>query len=133
MQDKLNSKKESFFERDTENIGFSESSGGEFTVFLSGEIDHNRALPVRKIIDEELTRRQPKKFCLELSGISFMDSSGLGLILGRYTKACQIGAEFRVKNPSECVKKILSLAGTEKIIKIESDKKALKQKKDSIK
>lgn len=132
MQDNIEQKqqKKSYFSRDSENIGFSESDGGEFTVILSGEIDHNRALPVRRIIDDELTRRRPRRFLLELSGVSFMDSSGLGLILGRYTKACQIGAEFKVKNPSECVRKMLALAGTEKIISIENDSASASVKKE---
>lgn len=49
-----------------------------------------------------------------------MDSSGLGLILGRYTKAVEMGISFKVANPTPQIKRILDLAGTERLIKIES-------------
>ena len=49
-----------------------------------------------------------------------MDSSGLGLILGRYAKAVELGIAFKVANPNRDVRRILDLAGTERLIKIES-------------
>ena len=58
---------------------------------------------------------------LDLSGVEFMDSSGLGLILGRYTNACEIGAKFAVYCPNRKIRKILELAGIERIMSIEGD------------
>ena len=50
-----------------------------------------------------------------------MDSSGLGLIMGRYATAKEIGADFILYQPSKRVRKILELAGIEKIIEIKGD------------
>ena len=49
-----------------------------------------------------------------------MDSSGLGLILGRYTKAVEMGILFKIANPTPQIKRILDLAGTERLIKVEN-------------
>lgn len=64
--------------------------------------------------------QRPDELILDLSRVSFMDSSGLGLILGRYTKAVEMGIRFKVANPTPQIKRILDLAGTERLIKIES-------------
>jgi len=93
---------------------------------LSGEIDHHSARGVRDEIDRELYFHRAKTVLMDLSGIDFMDSSGLGLILGRYTKVKQLGGKLKLMNPSQNVMKILELAGTEKIIPVEFDKEAVK-------
>jgi stage II sporulation protein AA (anti-sigma F factor antagonist) len=94
-------------------------SGNELTVALGGEIDHHSAREYRRKIDERLYYYRPKRVALDLSAISFMDSSGLGLILGRFTLARELGCELRILNPCESVEKILELAGTSRLIRIE--------------
>ncbi len=96
------------------------------TAKLLSEIDHHSAVSVREKIDAMLYKELPKTLIFELSGVNFMDSSGLGLVLGRYTKAKEIGAEVIVKNPSKRTEKIFRMAGTDKIIKISHDKGAKK-------
>lgn len=86
---------------------------------IRGEIDHHSARTIRTQIDEELLRRRPVRFVMDLSHVDFMDSSGLGLILGRFNKASEIGAEFLLMNPNAGVKRILDLAGIGRMIKIE--------------
>ena len=92
--------------------------GGVITTYVSGEIDHHNAKSARRRIDRELETSSPEELILDLSAVSFMDSSGLGLILGRYTKARDLGVEFSVRNPTEATMKILSLAGGERLITI---------------
>ena len=75
---------------------------------------------MRSKIDTKLYIQRPEELILDLSGVNFMDSSGLGLILGRYTKAVELGILFKVANPSPQIRKILDLAGTERLIKIEN-------------
>ena len=94
-------------------------SGDELTVRISGEIDHHSAVWVRGQIDERISRLRPRRTVLELSGIDFMDSSGLGLIMGRYQKMASVGGELRVREPNERVVRIFKLAGLEKIVRIE--------------
>ena len=107
----------------------SEYSGGLLVVRIKGEIDHHGAVAMRTGIDSEILEDRPMKLILDLSAVDFMDSSGLGLILGRYSVMKSIGGELVVLNPTAGVMKILSLAGAERIIKIESvDIEAERQK-----
>ena len=89
-------------------------------VFLEGDIDHHNARPIRSRIDTKIYIQRPDELILDLSHVSFMDSSGLGLILGRYTKSMELGINFKVQNPTPQIRRILDLAGTERLIKIES-------------
>jgi stage II sporulation protein AA (anti-sigma F factor antagonist) len=86
---------------------------------ISGEIDHHNARTVRTQIDETLQLKRPMRLELDLSQVAFMDSSGLGLILGRFNKASELGTEFLLTNPTPGVMKILDLAGIGRLIKIE--------------
>ncbi len=94
---------------------------GVVTVILKGEIDHHSAVSVRTDIDALIYEQRPEKTVLDLSEIDFMDSSGLGLIMGRYALMQRIGGELTLKNPNERVIKIFELAGLGRIIKIESE------------
>lgn len=95
---------------------------GTLVIRLSGEIDHHGAVSVRSEIDRVIAERRPERLALELSGIDFMDSSGIGLVMGRYARMKAIGGELTVRNPSERVKKIFNMAGLERIVRIEVKK-----------
>jgi len=90
---------------------------GRLTVTLSGEIDHHSAKDIREAIDRLLVEAHPKALVLDLSGIDFMDSSGLGLVLGRYRRAKETGTEMYLANTSDRVGKILKMAGVDKLIR----------------
>ena len=89
-------------------------------VKLNGEIDHHNAVSVRVEIDNKIKKILPKKTVIDLSDIAFMDSSGLGLVMGRYTLMQRIGGELAVLNPNKRVMDIFKLAGLQKIVKIEN-------------
>ena len=89
------------------------------TVKLVGEIDHHNAAVLRREVDEMLMKLSPRTLYIDLSSVDFMDSSGLGLIMGRFTLMTKLGGETVVINPSHGAKRILTLAGMEKIIRIE--------------
>ena len=86
---------------------------------IHGDIDHHNARVIRMQIDDALYKQRPRKLTLDLSRVEFMDSSGLGLILGRFNKASEIGTEFTLLNPADSVRKILDVAGIARMIKIE--------------
>lgn len=86
---------------------------------ISGEIDHHSAVGVRNEIDSKIMELRPKRAVMDLSGIDFMDSSGLGLIMGRFSKMRAVGGELTLLDPSDRIMKIFVLAGLEKIVKIE--------------
>jgi stage II sporulation protein AA (anti-sigma F factor antagonist) len=98
----------------------SEYTGGLLVVRIKGEIDHHGAVSMRSGIDSEILETRPSKLILDLSAVDFMDSSGLGLILGRYAAIKGIGGELLVINPNAGVLKILKLAGAERMIRIET-------------
>lgn len=100
-----------------------EVKDGALEIKLSGEIDHHSAVAVRSDIDELIFLTRPQKTVLDLSGISFMDSSGLGLIMGRYSLMKELGGKLSLKAPTVAVMKILSLAGMDRVIKIEKTQK----------
>ena len=91
---------------------------GVLVIRLSGEIDHHSAVNVRTHIDEKLLAERPARVCLDLSAIDFMASSGLGLIMGRYSLVRRYGANFTVIDPTPAAKKMIDLAGMERMIPI---------------
>ena len=96
--------------------------GNDMLCSIHGDIDHHNARMIRMQIDDELYKQRPRKLTLDLSRVEFMDSSGLGLILGRFNKASEIGTEFTLLNPADSVRKILDVAGIARMIKIERKK-----------
>ncbi len=93
-------------------------SDGRLTVSLSGEIDHHSVREIRGEIDRQICYRRAGEVILDLAGVTFMDSSGLGLILGRYTRAKENGGALKIKDPGKSAQRVLKLAGTEKLIPI---------------
>lgn len=92
------------------------------TAKLAGELDHHLAAEIRTKIDKEMMAKLPKKLVLELSEIEFMDSSGLGLILGRYTKALEIGCLLILRNPGRRIKRLIEISGVASMIQTEETK-----------
>ncbi len=86
------------------------------TVLLSGELDHHTAAGAREIIDARLEKYTPKLCILDFSGVSYMDSSGIGLILGRKRIAEGYGGRVRIKNPSRNAEKIIKLSGLQSMV-----------------
>lgn len=95
------------------------SDGSRLTIAPRGEIDHHSARSLRDRIDNELYTTRPDVLVLDLTHIDFMDSSGLGLLLGRYQKAMEIGCEVKLMGCSVRTKKILELAGADKLFEFE--------------
>lgn len=91
---------------------------GELRVVLHGEINHHSAVFVRQKIDEKIQELRPQNLVLDLAGVPFMDSSGLGLIMGRYQRMQELGGTVTIANPSADHKKLFKLAGLNKLIKI---------------
>lgn len=96
---------------------------GTLRFTLTGEIDHHSSGAVRQKMDEDIFFHRPRVTVIVLRDLDFMDSSGLGLILGRYTKMKDLGGKLILEDPTPAIGKILRLAGVEKLIEIrKSDK-----------
>lgn len=88
---------------------------GVMVARLEGEIDHHTAGSIREKIDERMEKTKPALVELDFSGVSFMDSSGIGLIMGRYKVLRMLGGTLRVVGATGSMMKIMRLAGLEKL------------------
>ena len=89
------------------------------TARLDGEIDHHTAKDIREKIDSQIENSDCKTLVIDFSDVSFMDSSGIGLIMGRYKLMKQRQGEVKIKNPSPNTVRVLKLAGMDRLAKIE--------------
>ena len=94
-------------------------SGQVLTAYLSGEIDHHTAVGMRTQIDLNIEKYMPEAVMLDFSDVSFMDSSGIGLVMGRYKLLKQTGAELHIINASAQISKVMHIAGLDKLAKID--------------
>ncbi len=82
---------------------------------LSGEIDHHCAKEIRSDIDLAIEKLKPQKLILDYGNVTFMDSSGIGLVMGRYKAMKALGGFVIVDNTSSQIKKVMRLAGLDKL------------------
>ncbi|MDD6728614.1 MAG: anti-sigma factor antagonist [Eubacteriales bacterium] len=88
--------------------------------YLIGEIDHHTASDVREKIDSVISFKKPAHLIIDFRNVTFMDSSGIGLVMGRYRLMQSINplSDIEVKNVNSQTKKIMELAGLSRIAKI---------------
>lgn len=82
------------------------------------EIDHHTTEKLRRKIDDDITRYMPRKVIFDFNKVSFMDSAGIGMIIGRYKMVNMIGGTVQMKNVKQSIKKIFQMSGVEKLIPI---------------
>lgn len=85
---------------------------------ITEELDHHTTEKIRRKADYEIERYIPRKVIFDFDSVSFMDSAGIGLILGRYKNISMLGGKLEVINVSDTVNKILNMSGISKIIEI---------------
>ena len=96
-----------------------ENNDGDVTVFLLGELDHHAAKGIREEIDESLERLRPTVLTLDFKNVTFMDSSGIGLVMGRYRTMQLLNGKLVVKNASLHIRKVMRLAGLDRLAEFE--------------
>ena len=86
------------------------------TVCLKGDIDHHTAPAIRESIDDAIAvNHNANHIILDFSGVTFMDSSGVGLVMGRYRLLAPMGKKLQVDNLSARDYQILRMSGIEKL------------------
>lgn len=93
-----------------------ENRKNTLTVRLSGELDHSVATGIRRELDVLIDQTCPKKLVFDLKGLDFMDSSGIGLIIGRYKLMTQRGGSVAVREPDAHIDKIFKMAGLYQLV-----------------
>lgn len=88
---------------------------------ITEEIDHCAVEKIRRKADLEIEKHIPRKVVFDFESVTFMDSAGIGLIIGRYKNITSLGGSLEVINATETVNKILIMSGVNKIININKE------------
>ena len=95
-----------------------ERIGATLVAKLDGELDHHTASYVRDTIDKEINLNKINNLILDFDKVSFMDSSGIGVIAGRYKIINSLGGKTMIIRANEQVDKILEISGLKKILEV---------------
>ena len=93
-------------------------SGNILIATLDKEVDHSSAGLIRSKLDAEIKRNPVSLLVFDMSNLEFMDSSGIGLILGRYKLINSLGGKICVANPKQHITKLINMSGLHKILSI---------------
>ena len=88
-------------------------AGDTLIAYLAGEIDHHTAQLLREQIDGQIAGSMPARLVLDFSAVTFMDSSGVGLILGRHRLVRTWGGSVAVQHAPPGIRRMLAIAGIE--------------------
>ena len=93
-------------------------AGEVLYAYLTGEIDHDAAQSLRIQLDDALVSRAPQTMILDFGGVGFMDSSGIGIIMGRYRKISCFGGKVYCLHADRQIQRILRMSGLNKIVEV---------------
>lgn len=93
------------------------------TIFLPGDLDHHSAEEIKREADHLIGRNHIRYVIFDFEETNFMDSSGIGMIMGRYKRVYMLGGEVWAVHTSERMKKILTMSGVTKIMQIFEEEK----------
>lgn len=88
------------------------------TAYLCGDIDHHSAKGIREKIDAKIDENSPSLLILDFGEVTFMDSSGIGLVMGRFRKMQLFGGEIQITNTPLYISRVMKISGVEKLAKI---------------
>lgn len=99
------------------NINFS-VRGNALVVSVRGELDQHNASHLREQIDMRIAHTAVKRLVFDFSELDFMDSSGIGIIIGRYKLMRAVSGTVSIVNGKSSIGKILQLSGIRRIVKV---------------
>ncbi len=85
---------------------------------LTEDVDQHTSEKIRRKMDNEIKRYIPRKVIFDFSNISFMDSAGIGMVLGRYKLIKMLDGNLEIINVNRSMKKIFDMSGVSRIINI---------------
>ena len=106
------------------------SEGRTLTAAVRGELDHHRAKEVRTELDEQIDMALPRRLTLDLSGLSFTDSSGIAVLIRVSRRMEQIKGELIVRGVPPQPGKVFQAAGLHKLIRFEQEEPAAAGEED---
>ena len=97
---------------------------GLLKLSFDGELDHHAAKTAVRAIEDSIDMHLPKKLALDFSGVSFMDSSGIAVILKAFRRMNELEGSVCVENVPSQPQKVLDMAGLHRLVKISASKEA---------
>ena len=94
----------------------------QLIIKIEEEIDHHSSEKIRKKADYQIQIHIPKKLIFDFTNVTFMDSSGIGMLIGRYKLVSMFGGKAAIVNVNAPIKKVLEMSGVFKLIPIEEVK-----------
>lgn len=94
---------------------------GILTASIYGDIDHHNARVLRESIDKEVENNNPEILKIDFKNLEFMDSSGIGLIMGRYKLMNSLGGKLNVINVPSYMLRVIKISGLEQLGVLEKD------------
>jgi len=86
-------------------------------VTIEGEVDHHTSVEIREKVDREFQKRRARNIIFDFTNIQFMDSSGIGVLMGRYRNVMILGGDIALYGVGDQVDRVLSISGIYKIMK----------------
>ena len=93
-------------------------NGGKLTLHMAGELDHHEARALSREIEEHIETATPRDCVLDLGGLTFMDSSGIAVILKAYKRMMALGGRLWIENVPSQPMRVLDASGIDRIIAI---------------
>ena len=85
-------------------------------VKINAELDHHAATEIRKAVDSKIKSSNAVNVIFDFSKVDFMDSSGIGVIMGRYKLIKSLGGEITVTNINQSIDRIFTISGLYKLV-----------------
>ena len=93
-------------------------AAGRLTIYLAGELDHHEARGAISSIDERLAEYLPRDCVLDMSGLSFMDSSGIALIIRMSRRMKNLGGRAWIENPAKQPLRVIDASGIDRLVPV---------------
>lgn len=91
---------------------------GRLTIYLAGELDHHEARSTIRAIEELLDEYMPRECVLDMAGLSFMDSSGIAVIIRVSRRMKTLGGKAWIENPAKQPQRVIDAAGIERLVPV---------------
>lgn len=92
--------------------------GRELTARISGEVDHHGAREIMEVLDREIDAALPGRLALDLSGVTFMDSSGIAVLLRARRRMNELEGTLTVSHIPAQPRRVLEAAGIGRIVEL---------------
>ena len=91
---------------------------GRLTLYLAGELDHHEARNIMRLIEELMDEYMPRDCALNMSGLSFMDSSGIAIIIKVSRRMKSLGGRAWIENPARQPQRVIDASGIDRLVPV---------------